>query len=297
MSMHRCNKPPVPRATGDKNREVPIRRSGSAIDRRTRHKIEMTVIGLERLRQHDFFRRLDDLVLADIVRCLQQHHYPAGATVFAQNDEQDDVFVVLTGHLRLTTYSLAGREVVFHDLHPGDLVGELSAIDGAPRGANMTVVTDAELARLGAADFTKLLRKHPDFAVAILARLTRLIRSLNRRFHLLTAPVPTRVCAELFRLAGFGRISDNTARIVPAPKHLDIANRINTHREAVSRMLSDLQRHKIIRRDQGELIVLDMAALGRLAEGGSLQPLGPRGGQPAAPGKPRRPPVARPPAS
>ena len=252
----------------------------------------MTVIGLDRLRQHDFFRRLDDPVLDAIARGLQLQHYPAGATVFAQNDEQSDVFIVLAGHLRLTTYSLAGREVVFHDLHPGDLVGELSAIDGAPRGVNMMAVSDAELARLGAADFNRLLRHHPDFAMAILARLTRLIRSLNRRFHLLTAPVPTRVCAELFRLAGFGLISVNTARIVPAPKHLDIANRINTHREAVSRMMSDLQRHKIIRRDQGELVVLDMAALGRLAEGGSLQQADLRGGLPIIHGKPKRPPVA-----
>jgi CRP/FNR family cyclic AMP-dependent transcriptional regulator len=250
----------------------------------------MTVIPLDRLKRHGFFSRFDDLVIADIARGLQLQHYPEGATVFAQHDEQHDVFVVLSGHLRLTTYSLAGREVVFHDLHPGDLVGELSAIDGAPRGANMVVVSGADLARLGAADFQTLLRRHPDFALAILGRLTRIVRSLNRRLHLLTAPVPTRVCAELFRLAGFHRISASTARIVPAPKHVDIANRINTHREAVSRMMSELQREKIIRRDQGELVVLDMAALGKLAEGGSLRPAG----LPVVAGKARHPRLAGP---
>jgi CRP-like cAMP-binding protein len=234
----------------------------------------MTVIGPDRLRRHEFFRRFDEHLITDIVRCLQHYHCPAGTVVFAQNDDQHDVFIVLSGRLRLTTYSLAGREVVFHDLHPGDLVGELSAIDGAPRGTNMLVVSDAELARMSRVDFNRLLRKHPDFAMAILGRLTRIIRSLNRRFHLLTAPVPTRICAELYRLAGFNRISDNTARIVPAPKHLDIANRINTHREAVSRTMSDLQRSKVIRRDHGELVVLDMATLGRLAEGGGLPDTG-----------------------
>ncbi len=242
----------------------------------------MTGVGPETLRQHEFFRRLDDVVLADIARALQPQHHPAGATVFAQNDDEHDVYVVLAGHLRLTTYSLAGREVVFHDLRPGDLVGELSAIDGAPRGTNMTAVTKAELARLSAAEFNKLLRRHPDFAMAILARLTRLIRTLNRRLHILTAPVPTRVCAELYRLAGFNRIGANTARLAPAPKQTDIANRINTQREAVSRMLSELQRHRIIRRGQGELVVLDMAALGRLAEGGTL----PASARPPAAGRP-----------
>jgi CRP/FNR family transcriptional regulator, cyclic AMP receptor protein len=237
----------------------------------------MTVSGVNRLRQYDSFRRLDDVVLAEIGSRLQLQHHPAGTTVFAQNDEQHDVFVVLAGHLRLTTYTLAGREVVFHDLHPGDLVGELSAIDGAPRGVNMIAISDAELGRLAAADFNNLLRRHPEFAMAILARLTRIIRSLNRRVHLLTAPVPTRVCAELFRLAAFSRLSDNTARLVPAPKHDDIANRINTHREAVSRTLGELQRRQIIRRGRGELVVLDMTALDRLAEGGTLPPVGTAG--------------------
>ncbi len=230
----------------------------------------MTAISLETLRQHPLFGRFDEAVLMEIQRNLQLQRYPAGATVFAQNDEEHIVYIVLAGHVRLTSYSHSGREVVLHDLFPGDLVGELSAIDGAPRGADMTVVAKAELARLSAADFNRLLRQHPDFAMAILGRLTRVIRSLNRRLQLLAAPVPTRVCAELFRLAEVNRLGADTARIVPAPKHVDIANRINTHREAVSRTMSELQRHRIIRRGQGELLVLDLAALHRLADGGAL---------------------------
>ena len=180
----------------------------------------------------------------------------AGSTVFAQHDDQHDVYLVLAGHLRLTAYSMAGREVVFHDLHPGDLVGELSAIDGRPRGTNLTAVSDAELARLEVADFDRLLHEAPDFAMAIMRQLTRLVRKLNGRIHLLTATVPTRICAELLRLASFNLIADNTARLAPAPRHLDIANRINTHREAVSRTIGDLQRQHVVRRGQGELVVV-----------------------------------------
>jgi CRP-like cAMP-binding protein len=230
----------------------------------------MHVIELDQLRQLSFCAPLSDRTLARVAERLTWRRHAAGSTVFAQHDDQHDVYLVLAGHLRLTAYSMAGREVVFHDLYRGDLVGELSAIDGRPRGTNLTAVSDAELARLEVADFDRLLHEAPDFAMAIIRQLTRLVRKLNGRVHLLTATVPTRICAELFRLASFNLIAANTARLAPAPRHLDIANRINTHREAVSRTIGDLQRLHVVRRGQGELVVLDVAALQRFAEGAVL---------------------------
>jgi len=230
----------------------------------------MHVIELDQLRRLSFCAPLSNPTLARLAERLTLRRHVAGSTVFAQHDDQHDVYFVLVGHLRLTAYSMAGREVVFHDLHPGDLVGELSAIDGRPRGTNLTTVCDSELARLEAADFIRLVREAPDFAMAIMQQLTRLARKLNGRINLLTAPVPARICAELLRLARFNLIADNTARLVPAPRHLDIANRINTHREAVSRTIGDLQRQHVVRRGQNELVVLNVAALQRFAEGEPL---------------------------
>lgn len=222
---------------------------------------------LQRLRQ---FEQLDQPLLERLAAVMHQQHCPAGATIFAQNDESREVYVVLRGHLRVTAFSRAGREVVFHDLLPGDMVGELSAIDGAPRGGNLVAVTDVELGCIDHGDFNKLRRDMPAFADFMLARTTRLARLLNRRIQLLADPVATRVCIELLRLAERQQIGENAARLVPAPKHLDLANRLNTHREAVSRTLGDLQRHAIIRRGRSELLVKNLAALRAHAEGAPL---------------------------
>ncbi len=62
-------------------------------------------------------------------------------------------------------------------------------------------------------------------------------------------------------------INPTTARIKPAPKHAEIASRINTHREAVSRVMSDLQKRHILRRGSGELLVLDVDKLNDEIEG------------------------------
>lgn len=232
----------------------------------------MAAITLDHLSRFPFMAGFDDALLARIARRLHRQQYPAQTAVFSQNDESRDVYWVLSGHLRLSTYSLAGREVVYHDLYPGDIVGELSAVDGRPRGANLIAVTNAELVCLEAAVFNRLTVEHTAFALALIDRLTGLARKLNGRIVQLTAPVPTRICAELLRLAEHHRIADGMARLAPPPKHLDIANRVNTHREAVSRTLADLQRAEIVRRGPGELAVLNMASLRACAEGTALQP-------------------------
>ncbi len=227
----------------------------------------MVTIGSERLRRLPALAALDEALLQRLAGVLHHQHCPAGATVFAQHDEVRDVFIVLHGHLRITAYSQAGREIVFHDLQPGDMVGELSAIDGAPRGATLVAVSQAELGCIESGSFNRLLQQEPAFALFVIRRLTRLVRSLNRRIYLLAAPVPNRVSSELLRLAERHRRPDNTARLAPAPKHVDIANRVNTHREAVSRALADLERQAIIRRSRTELFVHDLAALRAHAEG------------------------------
>ena len=58
--------------------------------------------------------------------------HEAGEIVISHLDENQEVFFVLEGRLRATLYSLNGHEIDYRDIGPGDVVGELAAIDGAP---------------------------------------------------------------------------------------------------------------------------------------------------------------------
>jgi CRP/FNR family transcriptional regulator, cyclic AMP receptor protein len=230
----------------------------------------MTTIRPERLRGLALFADIDDRLLQRLAELMRDLHCPAGASVFAETDDRCDVYVVLRGRLRLMAYSQAGRETVFRDLHPGDMVGLLAAIDGGPRAASLVAVDNAELGQLEPVVFNRLLREEPAFARLVIDQLARQIRSLNHRLLLLAAPVPLRVCGELLRLAERCKVGENTARLAPPPKHLDLANRLNTHREAVSRTLAVLQRLGIIERSQGALLVRNIATLRRYFEGEPL---------------------------
>jgi predicted transcriptional regulator len=79
-----------------------------------------------------------------------------------------------------------------------------------------------------------------------------------------TLAVRNRIHAELLRLAADARREDGQALLSPAPSLSEIADRISTHREAVSRELSRLGSIGLLRREGGDLLVPDMARLEKL---------------------------------
>ena len=114
-----------------------------------------------------------------------------------------------------------------------------------------------------APDFlTMLQRPSPELAIATLRKLTMLVRSLSERVQGVQARrVEVRICHELLRCGARLDAHGNAARLTPAPKHAEIANRVNTHREAVTRLLTKLNKQGIVQRGRGELLIKDVSAL------------------------------------
>lgn len=213
----------------------------------------------------DLFRGLDPEQLAEIERHTRTRHYRVGQTVVGYQDDSHEVFFIQSGKLKVTIFSEAGREVAFRELSAGASFGELSAIDGQPRSANVIALTDATVISMTASDFMATLRRHPDVAIASLKRLTLLVRALSERVHEFAEKVEVRICHELLRLARESMVGDNAARLRPPPKHAEIASRVNTHREAVSRLLSKLAKLGVVQRGSGELMIRDLQALAAYA--------------------------------
>ena len=102
-------------------------------------------------------------------------------------------------------------------------------------------------------------------AIAVLRHLAAEVRRLSERvFEFSTMVVQNRVQAELVRLAGMVGQTDGEAVLSPAPSLSDIADRISTHREAVSRELSRLTALGLLRRDHGGLRITDIGRLTKL---------------------------------
>jgi CRP/FNR family transcriptional regulator, cyclic AMP receptor protein len=194
-------------------------------------------------------------------RCTFKHYAP-GEAILGYLDSSDDVFFLTLGEVRVTIYSSTGKAVSFREMPAGEIFGEFPAIDGGSRSASVEAHTNCLVASMSGASFRDLLRSEPTLAQALLPRLTRIIRTLTTRvYEFSTLAVNNRIQAELLRLAGLGPKKGNSARIVPAPTHVDIASRISTHREAVTRELTRLARIGIIERHRGTLVIKNLDRL------------------------------------
>jgi CRP-like cAMP-binding protein len=109
-----------------------------------------------------------------------------------------------------------------------------------------------------------LIEDEPVVALAMLPQLVTKIRALTTRvYEFSTLAVSNRIQAELLRLATLGARIGKSACIAPAPTHTEIASRVSTHREAVTRELARLARIGLIAREKNALVITDLE---RLAE-------------------------------
>ena len=178
-----------------------------------------------------------------------------------------DLYFLVKGKARVVNYSLTGREVSFDDKGAGDYFGELGAIDGQPRSANVIALENLLVARMSRSDFLDLISHQPSITLKILHGLVKIVRiSNNRIMDLSTVGANNRVHAEILRLVEIGEFSENTAVVRPVPIHGDIASRVSTTRETVNRVFSDLTRKGLIKRNKNELLVLDISRLKRMVE-------------------------------
>lgn len=172
------------------------------------------------------------------------------------------VFVLLEGSLQVVVESPDGRAVIYRDFERGDVVGDFSAIDRQPRNANVFAVTESVVAGISDVYFRRLLAEFPSAAMAEMQHLVSVIRNLTRKIYSLsTQAAIDRLKAELLRLGTPvpGRLHTRCVR--PVPTQSQLAARIGSHREAVSRHLTQLEREGFIVREHGRLLIPDIRAL------------------------------------
>ena len=225
---------------------------------------------------------LNDEERAAIAEQCRWQKFQAGQEIIAHNEPSLEVYFLVEGKARVIIYSYSGKPVIFRDVRPGEVFGEFAAIDAGPRSATVEATTDCVTAALRPDVFWETLLSHPKVARSAMEWLTGQVRALTGRvLEFSTLAVRNRLHAELLRLARDDMRDDGTAVIYPVPTHAELASRISTHREAVTREMSRLTRSGLIERKGDRLLICDLMELGELVEevlGESLLPLEPRDG-------------------
>lgn len=210
----------------------------------------------------ELFQNLNAEDRGRIAALCQLHQFPQTHVIIHEQDGTRDVYFIVSGIVRATMYSISGKEVAFRDLGSGEAFGDLAAIDGMPRSVSVIALHDCVILSMSSGVFWEVMNTYPSVSSTELKKLTALIRLLSDRvFEFSALGVKNRIHAELLRLAKEHSRGDNTAEINPAPRHADIASRISTHREAVTRELNHLEQAGVIARPSGSIVIRDVAGL------------------------------------
>ncbi|MDX0624004.1 cyclic nucleotide-binding domain-containing protein [Sinorhizobium medicae] len=217
-------------------------------------------------RSPNFLSMLGEAAVAALFKHWIVRLYTPGELIVAHGESGRDVFFILEGRARVTLFSENGREIFYGDRGPGDIIGEVSAIDGKARSASVVALEATRAARLPAPAFRRLVTDHPDFSWALLEHLSSGIRHMTDRvYEFSTLVVRRRLILELLRRADDRDESTSRVFIDPAPTHFELAASISTHREAVSREMSVLAKGGLIERCGRRLLLCDLTALELLA--------------------------------
>ncbi len=172
-------------------------------------------------------------------------------------DETTDVFFLITGDVRILIRTQSGKEVILGEMRGGDFFGELAAIDGIKRSANVTGLTKGEAVIMPAAVFRELLHTTPVITDRLLRILTCRVRELNARLmEYAVLDVRHRLYAELLRLSVRRNGHPGQRIVTPPPYHHVLAARIGCRREQVTREFTAMSQDGLIERNRGGLILL-----------------------------------------
>jgi len=211
----------------------------------------------ELLRTVPLFSELSDEAITSLSRLAARRRYPRDTVVFFENEEGDCLFMILEGRIKVTILGDDGREIILTMLGPGDLFGEMALLDNEPRSATAIAVEESELLLLQRSDFQAVVGENPGISVALIKVLTARLRRANHQIQTLALldvyGRVARVILDMAREEG-RRLKDGRIAFRRAT-HQEIANRIGTTRETVTRMLKDLERQGLVRVEGREIIL------------------------------------------
>lgn len=191
-------------------------------------------------------------VAAQMAAASRDNSYPPRAIIVGLGARSEHVHVMLAGRARARAISLEGRQAMLEEYLPGDLFGERALIGSNDQDLEIVAVDLVRAAALLAHVMMAMMSVHASVAIAVSRRMIARLATQNARLAGNTTLSATgRIHAEILRMAREG----DDLTITPAPVLSQLALRVQSTRETVSRTIAALQRRGIISRDETRLRV------------------------------------------
>jgi len=222
------------------------------------------------LKSVPLFAALTDSELASLAIRTSHQSYAPGQLLFAEGDPCAGLYVVASGRVRIFKTSPSGREQVLAVQSPPSSIAELPVFDGGPYPASAAAIEESEFLFISRPHFRAFCLEHPEVALKVLqvvgSRLRRLVGIIE---ELSFSTVRDRLVSWLLRQAKTeGRPAGEGLVFTLGIGHQELAARIGTVRELVSRNIARLEAQGFLKVEGHEVFIADVEGLENEIRGG-----------------------------
>lgn len=196
---------------------------------------------------------LDNALLKAIAARGNVRAYPANTIIINEGEQSDSFFILLSGRVKVFGSDDAGNQIVYSTHGTGEYVGEMS-LDGGARAASVMTLEKTTCAVVNGSELRDFIAEHPDFALNLVQKLIRILRATTGHAkNLALLDVYGRICSLLTSLA---EPEDGVLRVREKLTQQDIAERVGSSREMVSRIFRELSSGGYIAVESGKVSIL-----------------------------------------
>jgi len=210
-----------------------------------------TLTNSDLLARVPLFSQLNAIGLESLARNVVKRRYKRGESIVVQGSKSIALYVLIAGRASVVAVDGQGKEVILASLQPGDYLGEMSLIDGAPHSANVMADRQTDVLVLARAELIACMKVETAVGFNLMKGLVQRLRQANQKIESLALmDVYGRVARVLLDMAQ--QESDSSLVIKEKISKQTIAKMVGASREMVTRVMRDLeQKRSIVLRADG----------------------------------------------
>ncbi len=222
-------------------------------------------MGCKASREH-FFCRFSPTVLRSLDGASYHSVMPPGALLFVEGQSPRGVYVLCSGKVKLSTTSKEGKVLILKQAEAGEVLGLSAAISGSNYEMTAETTSPCQVNFFSRQDLMSLLQNESEVGVHAAQALSREFQGAYRDIHdLVLARSSSGKLARLLLSCAPESQKSEELRLRSAMTHEEMAQRIGSSRETVTRLLSNLKKKRLIRLEGATLVIRDRSGLEALA--------------------------------
>lgn len=221
----------------------------------------MSALAFETLKNISYFAGLPETVISDLGQVAVKRYFDTGQVIYLEGEPTKSIFVLEAGWVKATRVTREGREQAMAFMRPGEIFGDIAVFIDQPYPATVTALEPVTVWIIPAGNFLALIKQHSELALAVIRRLgMRVMYFIGLVEDLSLRSVEARLAHTLLRHAE----ARDGQLFVPRRGWTtfdEMAVRLGTVRDVLSRALKTLEAEKLLRVEKQAIVLLDADGL------------------------------------